>query len=207
MTKPQTVFGSFTLCHEGSDAGWYEASELRLTLDNVPTDTSANWSHRLRVAQNSDGVPHQFTIAGIDSVGNRTAEPLIYDLIVDNVAPAIILTDADSVHLATIQPNGTLTPTVDFALSGTVSDGHEVQAVRIVLRRPDGTMVTDITTLFGLGKQWRYENAEYLDRDGSYAFWLEAVDTAGNLTVIGSYTLLVNFRPNFQMYLPIITGE
>lgn len=115
-------------------------------------------------------------------------------------------------------------------LAGQVSDGNELEAVYVRVDPPDGASYRDLTTpgvlyrtylplvmknssSVGLrlrrsgslssgssSEGWLYTPRP--DVGGTYTFWLEAYDTAGNVTQAGPYEVRVS--TTIYVYLPVI---
>jgi len=175
----QNSQGDWTLSicdlNPGADDGAYLRSQLTLT----PRDTTAKagrWSYRMPDVGQLDHVTRTVTIYAEDVVGNRTADPLTLEFVVDNVSPAITVTAAISEVLL-----GSRTT----VLSGTVSDGGPTTDVALQVQDPGGQV-----TVQGAARDaeaWWHDLQPTLA--GRYTLWVVATDQAGNSTTSGPFVV------------------
>jgi hypothetical protein len=115
---------------------------------------------------------------------------------VDTVAPAITVTTALTEVVITSALTGTIT-----VLSGTVSDGGQVNSVFVSVRTPGGSFATESVAL--TDGNWRYDMPTGIL--GQYTLWVNAVDEAGNVALAGPYQVEVKVPPQLQrIYLPFV---
>jgi subtilisin-like proprotein convertase family protein len=169
------------------DNGAYYRSRLIVTTDELPQNTRAAWSYQLLDA---DDVVHErrsLTIYGVDSVGNRTSQPLTLDFVVDTTPPVI-------------EPyTGTLSGGY-VHMAGIVSDTTDIKAMQLSLTTPNGETVGDV--IRHTGHTWVYTSAVRFNNYGLYTAWLEAEDQAGNQAQLGPFEITVT--PPGYTYLPLI---
>jgi subtilisin-like proprotein convertase family protein len=167
--------------------GLYHRSRLMLQ----PRDTAApsgDWTFMVRNGKPMDWVTQTVSIYGEDKVGNRTASPLTFEVIVDNVPPVITTTRfARSFGLS-------LTVA---ALAGIVSDGGQVGGVFITVQSPEG-VYREAAVLDG--NAWSYDLHPV--SVGIYRLWVTAVDLAGNVATTVPFE--VEIRSVTRTYLPIV---
>jgi subtilisin-like proprotein convertase family protein len=169
------------------DNGAYYRSRLIVTTDELPQNTRAAWSYQLLDA---DAVVHErrsLTIYGIDSVGNRTVQPLTLDFVVDTTPPVIV------------PYTGTITGGY-VHMAGIVSDTTDLKAMQLSLTTPNGENVGDV--IGHTGHTWVYTSAGRFSEYGLYTAWLEAEDQAGNQAQLGPFEIVA--PPPDYTYLPIL---
>ncbi len=135
------------------------------------------WSYRTPDLGALDTVSRTLTIAAEDAVGNRTPEPLVVPLTVDNVAPVLAASQVT---------NEVMLGRSTTVLSGTVEDGSEVDGgptvdVSVRVDPPVGETYRADTTSDESG--WRFDLAG--TQAGLYTLWVDADDAAGNRTSAG----------------------
>jgi hypothetical protein len=156
---------------------------------NAPT---GNWGLDLPV-ETADGITVTLGLVGKDAVGNPSL-PLTRTLLLDGVSPRLtVVQPRTSVALNDYLPNS---PSAAPVLTGTVQDGHVVQAVYVRLEDPTGLVTWQQVDM--AGENWSY--IPELPRDGLYRLFVEAYDVAGNARGAGPFWL----RVNSPIYLPVI---
>jgi uncharacterized repeat protein (TIGR01451 family) len=162
-----------------------ECALLSVRPGTAPTGT---WSHKV-ATEGVDGITQTLVLYGYDKVGNRS-EPLTRTFRVDAVAPAITVTTATS---------GTILLPAAHHLSGLVSDGGAVSTVRVVVQAPNGDLYAEAIVLDGT--TWAFDlPAGTLD--GIYLLWVEAIDAAGNVGIVGPFQITVAER--YRIHLPLV---
>ena len=205
----------------GVNNGTYNRARLSLTPQSNALSSAGTWAYALPTPAGADGVTQTLAVYSIDDVGNRTAEAINLTYRLDVVAPVLTVTMAvPQMHLEAPMP----------VLAGQVSDGNELEAVYVRVDPPDGASYRDLTTpgvlyrtylplvikdslSVGLrlrrsgslssgssSEGWLYTPRP--DVGGTYTFWLEAYDTAGNVTQAGPYEVQVSTTT--YVYLPVI---
>ncbi len=187
----ENVTGTWTLsiCDliPSAGDGLYHRSQLRLQ----PRDTAAlsgDWTFMVRNGKPMDWVTQTVSLYGEDRVGNRTIDPLIFDVIVDNVPPVITTTQ--------LARSLGLTLTVS-ALAGTVSDGGGVAGVFVTVWAPEG-VYRDAAVLSG--NSWSYDLHPI--SIGMHRLQVTAIDRAGNVATTEVFE--IEIRPITYTYLPIV---
>jgi len=185
------------------DAGLYNRSRLILSADALAANTQASWSYSLPDVEGLDGITQTLALYGLDSVGNRSTDPLSLTLRVDTVPPTITyFTHSDS--LATGEP---------FFITGSVSDGGGVKAMRLSGLAPNQDHLADVIPLDydpsissgRNGATWYYSDASQFTQPGAYTLWVEAIDQAGNRSTAGPFT--VNVQSGSVIYLPAVLKD
>jgi hypothetical protein len=75
-------------------------------------------------------------------------------------------------------------------VSGTVNDQPSgVREMWFTVMRPESVMLTDPLTV--TNGTWTYSSTRLLGGAGTYQWWAEAYDYAGNLQQVGPYTIVV----------------
>ena len=180
---------TLTVCDliPSANDGVYHRSRLVLK----PRDTAARigeWSYTVRNLEPLDYVEQTVYLYGIDLVGNRTSDPLSFNLTIDNVPPLIAATQ--------VVNSTPMTATV-LVLTGTVSDGGQVGGMFVNVQTPDNTY-QEVAVLDG--DVWQYDLRPV--SPGRYRLWVNAVDLAGNVTTAGPFE--VDVIPPSQILLPIV---
>lgn len=134
----------------------------------------ARWSIRRRSDQQFDYVTRTISIYGTDTLGNRTPQPLSFTVYVDDVPPAITVSQAITAVL--LGSNATV-------LSGTVSDGGAVTGMWVRTQAPDGE--TTSQAVAREGDTWWYDLPA--DTAGRYQLAVTAEDRAGNQGTAGPF--------------------
>lgn len=186
--KDQAAQGTWhlVLCdvNPGENDGTYNHSSLILTVDTLPISTTATWRYPLPTTS-ADGVEQSRTVYALDSVGNRSTEPLSLTYRLDTVPPVI-----------TVRSN--LTSTKVFTISGTVSDGGEVGGMGILMLMPDGTFWG--APIQPDGATWAYEH--HFTQGERYIIWIMADDKAGNRSTVGPFE--PGQEVTWRIYLPLV---
>ena len=153
---------------------------VELSVNNALTGT---WSAALPMPPGVDYSSLKLSLYGRDAAGNRSNQPLETAFWLDTASPAVTVTTVlSSVSLADYIKNPLP------ILAGTASDGGGSVEIVVRMTSPEnGTQRTVITVEDG---QWRY--IPMIGAPGVYNLTLQARDTAGNLTSLGSWTLLVD---------------
>lgn len=125
-------------------------------------------------------------IYGLDSMGNRSAEPLRFTYTVDNEPPVIQTTNTATI---TLKVDDIYTDSTRLQVGGTVSDISGVREMWFTVMRPESVMLTDPITV--TNGTWTYSSTRFLGGAGTYQWWAEAYDYAGNLQQIGPYAIVV----------------
>ncbi|NUM44027.1 MAG: hypothetical protein HUU38_04915, partial [Anaerolineales bacterium] len=149
----------------------------------LPGDNPAGvWTYDLSGMLAGDGISTTLSLYGADGVGNLSASPLRFTVMVDTIRPTLSL---DSVIPSVIYPNSPVN------LNGAVGDGGGVSQMNALLLAPDGSGNAETVTFNG--QQWSHTFT--LNQIGIYILHLEARDLAGNVTVIGPFFLEVTEPP------------
>ena len=185
------------------DAGVYNRSRLILSTDALAANTQARWSYSLPDVEGIDGITRTLALYGLDSVGNRSTDPLSLTFRVDTVPPAITYF-THSGSLATGEP---------FFITGSVSDGGDVKAMRLSGLGPNQDHLADVIPLdydpsIGSGRNgatWYYSDTSQFTQPGIYTLWVEAIDQAGNRSTVGPFA--VNVQSGSVIYLPEVLKD
>jgi hypothetical protein len=190
----ENTAGTWTLkvcdLNPGANNGTYLGSTLMLTPRDIYSK-SGRWSHQMSmpVEGGLDYVTREITIYGQDVVGNRTDIPLTLDLVIDNVAPLITVTNVIS--------EGLLGNTL-MVLDGIVADGSPSTYLTVHVYPPAGEPYNALTVRDG--DQWEFELP--LTFLGTYNLWITASDVAGNTTTVGPFDVTV--VPPTTSYIPLV---
>ncbi len=126
-------------------------------------------------------------IYGLDSMGNRSVEPLRFTYVVDNEPPVIQPSNTTTI---TLKVDDIYTDSTRLQVSGTVNDQPSgVREMWFTVMRPESVMLTDPLTV--TNGTWTYSSTRLLGGAGTYQWWAEAYDYAGNLQQVGPYTIVV----------------
>lgn len=175
------------------DNGAYNRGRLILTAATLPQNTQASWSYDLPDTIGQDNISRTLTLHGLDSVGNRTTAPLALSFAVDTVAPVITVTTVLTEVMITQEMTETIT-----VLSGTVSDGGQMNRLSVSVQTPGGSFATESAAL--AEGNWRYDMSTGIL--GQYTLWVSGIDEAGNAATVGPYQVLVH-EPRLA-HLPIV---
>jgi len=166
----QSAQGNWTLRICDVDGGSNDGAYFRSRLTLIPRDAgtkSASWSYLTPDSGPLDYVARTVSVFAGDIVGNYTLEPLQLQLIVDNVAPVITVTQA----ITEVWQGSTVT-----VLDGTVTDGGPLVNVTVHLQDPAGNM-SEIPAARD-GERWWFDLTG--DSTGERILWVQAFDQAGN---------------------------
>ncbi|MCX6029358.1 MAG: hypothetical protein NT169_08650 [Chloroflexi bacterium] len=164
------------------------------------------WIRIVTNLEGQDNVTHTLRAYAVDLVGNRSQEltglsarsgnrpltrtfdnsasGLTFQL--DNVAPVITVTAA--ITQLEAFPDRPLTT----VLSGTVTDGGQVNRLYALVRTPGGDLLTGQIARNDSGGGWWYDLRP--SAIGEYAIWVNAVDGADNAATFGPHYLQVTCR-------------
>ncbi len=190
--RGEDAAGTWTLricdLNPSTDDGAYTRSRLVLT-PRYSAATSGRWSYQVTNDEPLDYVTETISLYGTDAVGNRTADPTTMNVIIDNVAPVITVTQvvSTSVYTATVR-----------VLAGVVSDGGPVSHLRVDVQTPTGEFYSEPPVRSG--EAWRYDLHPLTA--GTYLLWVTAADRAGNVTTTGPFE--VEVIPPPTIYMPMV---
>ena len=175
-----------------TDDGAYLGSQLRLTPQD-PHSKTGRWSQLITFAvEGLDYVMKEIQVYGQDVVGNRTVEPLRFDVIIDTVAPVITVTNSVT--------QGVVGNTA-MVLEGIVSDGGPVTDLEVHVYPPEGEAYRGRVSR--MGDTWQFELL--MDYAGLYQLWVTAKDVAGNMSSVGPFEVMV--KPPAQIHLPMVLSN
>ena len=137
-----------------------------------------------------DGVEHSVRFRATDYAGNITSTGL-YTTVVDTIAPAITVTTYEP-----FIPVGNTDPT----LGGSVTDGHSVSQLNVLIYPPTGA--SQEVAADQNGNEWSLTLSEGL---GVYTLIVIAEDAAGNERVTNSF--VVEVVSSIPTYSVIIQGD
>ena len=171
-----------TLCDQdpSNDTGEFHAAILRFTAVTPPQTFSGVWSYRADVGE-TDGEIYSRQIVATDEHGRRSEPPLVIAVQVDNVAPALDVTQSITRMLIN---------TSQMVLTGATQDGVGVDAIWVAVTDPLGETTTESVAVEGAS--FTYNLAPSLG--GDYRLVVYAADAAGNRTSAGTFTVSV-LRP------------
>ena len=197
--------GTWTLSLCGADRGAAEGQYLQGRLILVPQDTGSRtgrWYYPVfddaaPVGIGEGGyVERSFQVSGVDAVGNRSTA-LDLTLIIDATGPDITVTEWPDAPVPAAGP---------VRMAGEVADAGGVSAVRLMGVAPDGSKVG--ARLPRVGGAWVYTDTVLFTRDGTYTFFIEAQDAAGNVSTLGPLEVEVaTSRTPATVYLPVVTQD
>ena len=172
---------------------WLAAAVAALPATNAnlsqPSAVTQAWTFGWLLPE-ADGAQYRVRARATDEAGNVSYTDW-QTTTIDSVSPVVTVTAV----------SGLVTGTVHTApLSGVVTDGSGVQAMRMVIYAPDGSATTELITL--VGNRWSWIPQRTLT-DGGYQLRVEAIDVAGNLTQVGPYVLGAT-KITRDLYLPIV---
>jgi hypothetical protein len=176
------------LCLEDTDVVCFNS------LVTPPDGTAGSWGIDVAAWQNGDGVTQTLTLVGEDKAGN-TSEPISRTYKVDVVAPVI---EVETFTIQAADGGEESTPSVlNVEMSGTVTDGGEVDEVRV--RVSYNGQVSWYNAVVS-GDSWTFVRS--FVGPGSYLFTAEAYDVAGNLGAGETYPALLEGL--VLHYLPVV---
>lgn len=129
---------------------------------------------------------HTITIYGTDAMGNRTPNPLRYTYRIDNDPPSVQITSPPTITLTT---SDIFTGSTKLHITGVVSDVSRITSMDITILRPDSVAVTAPVTVTQTA--WEYMSTTMLDMAGTYQWWIETQDSAGNIGRVGPLAIIV----------------
>jgi subtilisin-like proprotein convertase family protein len=162
--------------------GTYDRSRLSLTPQSAALSTAGTWNYALPLIEGADGLSITLNIYGLDSVGNRTPEPISLTYQLDVVPPALTTTVVITIMYE-------LSPTL--VLAGQVSDGGGMDEVYVRVDPPEATSYRGLGDRSG--GDWSYTLRP--DVPGTYTIWPEAHDLAGNVTTAGPFEVQIPCTP------------
>jgi subtilisin-like proprotein convertase family protein/PKD repeat protein len=182
--------GTWTLTICDSDpvtkTGTYRSSRLTLVPDDTAA-TSGAWSYSPPKLGEIDGEARTVAATGYDLVGNQsTAISLTF--VADNVAPALQVTEREELMRLMPDRSGTR------VISGTVTDGSTAldRAVHMYAFVKPPASATGSARNLQVSRQgdvWWLELSPAAG--GRYTIWINAADSAGNVTTVGPYYVTV----------------
>jgi hypothetical protein len=179
--------------HSPDTTALVNCKSIELNVDNLVNGT---WSITLMTPPGMDYISYTMHFYAWDAAGNRSAEPLEYTLWVDTVAPEVTVdTKVGTISLYKHMHNPLP------VLAGTASDGSGT--VDIVVRMTAPGYGTQRSVIPVDNNYWSY--TPEINAVGAYSLLLEARDAAGNLTTLGTWTLIVN--EGYKFWMPIIYRE
>jgi hypothetical protein len=164
-----------------------------------PVELTANdgltgdWSATLQVPAGVDYASQVITFYGSDAAGNRSTQPLERAIWFDTVSPQVTVTTQISMISLGLYSQNPIP-----ILAGAARDGSGWVEITVRMKSPGvGTQRTVIPVQ---NNQWSY--IPEIGAAGGYSLVLEARDSAGNLTSLGSWTLLV--VDGYKLWMPLI---
>jgi hypothetical protein len=140
-------------------------------------------------APTEDGVTHTVRVRTEDTIGNIGSMSPEQTILVDNVAPALTVTDV--LTEAALQYYAEDAQTGPPFAVGTATDGYELSAVNVFVEKPDGSSYFDTATR--MDDNWEF--VPTLEDLGRHRFQIRAVDSLGNESVSAMYTVTVRSAP------------
>ncbi|MEM7316496.1 MAG: proprotein convertase P-domain-containing protein, partial [Planctomycetota bacterium] len=185
--------------HAPSDDGQYIGSQLILTPDTLPENTIASWNHRLLAVAGLEDESLTVKVYGIDSVGNRTGSSTDATVIVDVVAPEVIVTEliTQVLYSTIITDDATL-------MGGTATDASGIMEAYATVRDAMGTQRVPIS--IGSDGSWTVEwQTQFV---GSLSVSVYVADSLGNVRVVGpaSIQVIENLGVDNKVYLPLVVS-
>ncbi len=156
-----------------------EAGESDLDCARVPLMSNGDFLTQAPNLGIADGETYEITFAGVDAAGNRSSPALSHTVIADVNGPVLLV----DTHLKLIgQSSSPVT-----ALVGSAVDGSGVASVNLHVTDPFRNFTIVPATWDGLN--WSYQRA--FQQAGVYIVAVQAVDTHGNSTTVGSFNITV----------------
>jgi len=189
--QPSAGVWTLYICdmNPSADNGFYHRSRLALKPQPERTTPRAgDWSFTVRNARAMDYVQQTVSIYGVDLAGNRTADPLVLNVTVDNAPPVLTVTQLVNASV--------LTPSVPV-LNGLARDGGQVNQIVVLVQTPQ-RVYQELATQNG--EAWQYDLHPV--SLGRYNLWVRAYDLAGNVTLAGPYQ--VDITPGHRIFLPAV---
>ncbi len=163
-------------------AGTYQRARLILTPQDVEP-RSGTWRYTIPLVLGAPEGERTIEIYAWDSVGNRTAAPLVLSYRLDRTAPELAVTEA-------VEAIVSMDPTP--VLTGTVSDAGTITALYVVVEGPGGDKVQNPVTWWQAGA-WGHSLQP--KGEGTYKLWINAEDEAGNGSWLGPLEVSVTAPP------------
>jgi len=182
------------ICLKPDDSTPAASPRCRAIELNDNNGQTGDWSLPLVVPAGMDYTSRTLLFFGWDAAGNRSDPPLEQTVWFDTLAPRV----AVATQLSLIALNDYLLNPVPI-LTGTASDGSGV--VDIVVRLTAPGLGTQRSVVPVSNNKWSY--IPEIKVVGVYSLSLEARDLAGNLTTLGSWTLVVS-TDAFKIWMPRI---
>lgn len=168
------------------DEQWREATIF--ALDETSGSQPFMWIWNMPT---EDGVTHTLRVQTTDQVGNEGSLSPEQTVWVDNVAPAITVTEV--LTEVAVQHYFPGAPVGGPVLAGTSTDGTEVNSVAVWIELPDGTSRVDTAVLNADTGAWQYVPA--LQTLGFYKLQVRSFDSLGNQNQTEFYELEVKAAP------------
>ncbi|MEZ4592420.1 MAG: Ig-like domain-containing protein [Chloroflexota bacterium] len=168
------------------DEPWREAAIF--ALDETSGSQPFLWTWNMPT---EDGVAHTLRVQATDLVGNEGSLSPEQTVWVDNVAPAITVTEV--LTEVAVQHYFPGAPIGGPVLAGTATDGTEVDSVAVWLELPNGTSRVDTAVFNPDTDSWQYVPA--LQTLGFYKLQVRTWDSLGNQNQTELFTLEVKAAP------------
>jgi len=202
ITGSSAIFGGVTADSQGKvsqvqvqfdavDAFWREA-QVHAPDQNRDQNWRFTWA-----PPHEDCVVHTLRVQAQDIAKNTTTSAW-FTTTVDNIAPALVVTQT----MTEVSIND---PGQPLVLEGTVGDGCGVSSLEAVVYAPDGASHREPITLNG--GQWQYTPDLGQWIEGEYKLRVEAKDAAGNVTLLGAYTVQALSCLNAAMASTFLNAE
>lgn len=182
---------AFRICDlvPGINDGTYERARLSMTPKGTAVSVTGTWQVNVPLIEGADGISQTLALYAVDSIGNRTAEPVTVTYVLDVVGPAL----AVSTHIAN---SAQAAPVIQ----GTMADGGGVDEVYVWGVGPDGATYQELAVR--QGSTWRYSPPPSML--GTHTLWVGVYDRAGNLLTTGPYTVQVGPIVEYRILLPLV---
>ncbi|RLC71701.1 MAG: hypothetical protein DRI81_17365, partial [Chloroflexi bacterium] len=209
------------------NTGYYSRARLSLSPPSNALSSAGRWGYGLPTPAGMDSVTQTVAIYSLDNVGNRLAAPIGLTYLLDTVAPVLTATqiatqmppqsttpvlvgqvsdggEMEAIYVRVDPPDG-----ASYRDTVTMGDWHRIY-LPLVMRGATGLQSKRLADRLrpgsasanngGSAENWYYTPRSH-DEPGTYTYWLEAYDQAGNVTVLGPYEVQVSRR----IYLPLVT--
>ncbi len=164
---------------------------FELSVNNIQT---GRWSVTLAPPLGVDYASLKLKIYARDAAGNLSTEPYEQTFWLDTAAPIVTVTKVvSSIKLADYMKNPVP------ILAGSASEGSGQAEIVVRLTSPENGTQRTVATV--KDNQWSY--LPKIGAPGVYSLSLQARDSAGNLTSLGSWKLLVD-TGGYSIWLPIV---
>ena len=157
-----------------TEGGVYNRSRLSLSPQGTALSTAGTWVYALPTFTTADSLTQTLSIYGLDGVGNRTADAISLTYRLD-VAPPVLTV------ITVVTQTSQVSPTI--VLAGQVTDGGGLNGVYVRVDPPEGASYRDSVDLTGTDRTYTPRPTV----PGTYTFWLEAFDLAGNVRTSEPY--------------------